>query len=151
MKLSRSLFALSFIAGFACSFYNAFAMDVILFQPGAFAMEQREDAVQEALYLTILRDNNAEENVNIMLPNGETLLHYAARKNNVGLAAFLLKRGADVNALNRAGQMPIYVAALCHSNKMVNFLLAEPNIKVRFTDKQMESDFLQMLVELGRQ
>lgn len=52
-----------------------------------------------------------------------TLLHHAARGGHVEVAALLVRRGADVNAVSGSGVTPLHLACLSHIPEMVQFLL----------------------------
>lgn len=63
--------------------------------------------------------------------NGRTLLHDAASQGNVAVAAWLVDRGADVNAANdcsdgcaESGRTPLYDALRSHSNQMIPLLMS---------------------------
>lgn len=45
---------------------------------------------------------------NYLSPSGETLLHFAARENDVYEALYYITRGAPVNYRNDAGETPLY-------------------------------------------
>ena len=46
-------------------------------------------------------------NVEARNSNGETALHYAAKIGQMDCIEFLVSHGADVNAMNRDGIMPL--------------------------------------------
>lgn len=61
---------------------------------------------------------------------GETPLHWAAQMGRLRIAAFLVKRGAQVSALNKYRQQPIHMAVW--SPKVLVFLIkkgADPNAR----------------------
>ncbi len=68
--------------------------------------------------------------VNKVDPDGTTSLHWAARNNDVALAASLLKAGANPKAVNRYNVTPFYLAAQNGSAEMLQLLLkagVDPN------------------------
>ena len=68
--------------------------------------------------------------VNKVDPDGTTSLHWAARNNDVALAASLLKAGANSKAANRYNVTPFYLAAQNGSAEMLQLLLkagVDPN------------------------
>ncbi len=68
--------------------------------------------------------------VNTVDPDGTTALHWAARNNDVDLAARLLKAGANPKAANRYNVTPFYLAAQNGSAEMLQLLLkagVDPN------------------------
>ena len=67
-------------------------------------------------------------------PDGATALHWAAYRDDHGLAALLLAAGADVNAANELGATPVWLAADNGSAAMVERLLdagADPDAALR--------------------
>ena len=70
-------------------------------------------------------------------PDGTTSLHWAARNNDVDLAAKLIKAGANVKAENRYHITPLYLAAQNGSAEMLKLLLkagADPNASVNLQE-----------------
>jgi ankyrin repeat protein len=68
--------------------------------------------------------------VNKVDPDGTTSLHWAARNNDVTLAASLLKAGANPKAANRYNVTPFYLAAQNGSAEMLQLFLkaaVDPN------------------------
>jgi len=68
--------------------------------------------------------------LNTVDPDGTTALHWAARNNDLDLAARLLKAGADPKAANRYQVTPFYLAAQNGSAEMLQLLLkagVDPN------------------------
>ena len=55
--------------------------------------------------------------------DGTTLLHWAARGNQVGITDLLLRAGADANAANRYGMTPLSLACTNGSPEIVELLL----------------------------
>ena len=68
---------------------------------------------------------------------GDTLLHVAAKQNQVEIASLLLASGADVNATNKLGQTPLHYASKWTptTSKLVQLLL-EHNASVKAEDWQ---------------
>jgi len=69
--------------------------------------------------------------VNWTTEGGMTLLHFAAMKGNADMAAFLLERGADVNAVNKSNETPLLWACTNIEAAVISVLLqhrADPNI-----------------------
>jgi uncharacterized protein len=66
--------------------------------------------------------------------DGMTALHWAAQRDNVGTAKFLVQAGADVKLANRYGVTPLSLACTNGSEAMVRLLLeagADPNTTLR--------------------
>ena len=66
-------------------------------------------------------------------PDGTTPLHLAARRDDVQLAATLIKAGADPRTANRIGATPMFLAAENGSAMMIDLLLksgVDPNAPV---------------------
>jgi len=55
----------------------------------------------------------------------QTLLHAAASKNNIDLAAYLLKRGANINAIDSQGWTPLLTAISEQNADMALWLLSQ--------------------------
>jgi ankyrin repeat protein len=53
-----------------------------------------------------------------------TALHYAARSNNLAIAARLVSAGANVNAKSKSGASPLHRAAYMGHEQMCTYLLA---------------------------
>ncbi len=62
-------------------------------------------------------------NYSLRVGDGITPLHYAARQGYTGLTAFLLDRGADVNAKTAAGSTPLHEAAMSGSLSCMEMLI----------------------------
>src|SRR5438105_11084772 len=72
-------------------------------------------------------------NVNAPQPDGTTALHWAARWDDLDMAAVLIQAGANPQAANRAGATPMFLAAVNGSATMIESLLkagADPNAAV---------------------
>ena len=54
---------------------------------------------------------------------GNTLLIFAVERANLGLAGFLLKKGANINAQNRVGNTPLHAAIEYSTLELARFLL----------------------------
>ena len=66
---------------------------------------------------------------------GYTPLHIAASEGRLEIAAFLLEKGAELEAKNRTGFTPLFLAVLGKRQETVKFLLdkgADPNAQTRF-------------------
>ena len=72
--------------------------------------------------LLVAAINNGEENtvkrlitkiedINAQYAKGETLLHYAVKKNNVEIVATFLRHQSDINIVNEYGDTPLHLAA----------------------------------------
>ena len=87
------------------------------------ARTQDADAVR-----TLLADG---VDVNIRQADGATALHWAAYRDDFGLATILLDAGANVDTLNDLGATPLWLSANNGSPAMVKLLLdagADPNM-----------------------
>lgn len=69
---------------------------------------------------------------------GRSLLHRAVSKDKVSIMEHLLKRGADVNAIDCLGNTPLHYA---HSTEAVRLLRSHPDINPSITNK-MGEDYL---------
>lgn len=72
------------------------------------------DAVNAGNYerLDQLLINGDKANLDVILPNGETLLTQILRSGNVTIARRLIEGGASINRKNRRGETPLMMAAL---------------------------------------
>ena len=72
------------------------------------------DAVNAGNYerLDQLLINGDKANLDVILPNGETLLTQILRSGNVTIARRLIEGGASINKKNRRGETPLMLAAL---------------------------------------
>lgn len=61
---------------------------------------------------------------NIRDSNGNTPLHGAVILGNIGMAAYFLANGADVNCINCQGETPLLLAHSANNNQMVQLLEA---------------------------
>ncbi|KII89691.1 hypothetical protein PLICRDRAFT_108003, partial [Plicaturopsis crispa FD-325 SS-3] len=52
--------------------------------------------------------------------------HYAASKSRVDIGKFLISRGADINAKDKANQVPLHRAATTGSTGFISILLKAP-------------------------
>ncbi|KAH7884777.1 ankyrin repeat-containing domain protein, partial [Phlebopus sp. FC_14] len=52
--------------------------------------------------------------------------HYAASKSRIDIGRYLIQRGADINARDRANQLPLHRAATTGSTGFISFLLKPP-------------------------
>lgn len=57
---------------------------------------------------------------------GLTALHYAASKSRIDIGRLLIERGADINARDRANQLPLHRAATTGSTGFIDILLHPP-------------------------
>src|SRR5213594_806392 len=72
-------------------------------------------------------------NVNAPQADGTTALHWAARWDDLDMAAVLIQAGANSQAANRTGATPMFLAAVNGSAAMIESLLktgADPNAPV---------------------
>src|SRR5499425_2895620 len=71
--------------------------------------------------------------VNAPQPDGTTALHWAARWDDIEMAAALIRAGANANVANRDGATPMFLAAMNGSGPMIETLLkagVDPNTPV---------------------
>jgi ankyrin repeat protein len=61
--------------------------------------------------------------INLLNPNGYTLLHEAVMNKNLGMAKIFIQQGADVNMFSATQMNPLYYAADCGQVEMVKLLL----------------------------
>ena len=66
---------------------------------------------------------------------GQTLLEFACRSNNLSLAKFCYRRGADLNQFTSSGETPFNIAVKNRSYKMMECLRMY-GVKVNSTDEQ---------------
>lgn len=97
--------------------------------------------------------------VNLKNQNGNTPLHIAARQGNVDIAAFLIEKGADLEAKNPTGYTPLFFAVLSKQPEAVRFFLgkgADVNAQTRFQTTPLftaaesgNSEIVRALIEKG--
>ncbi|HQO45945.1 MAG TPA: ankyrin repeat domain-containing protein [Rectinema sp.] len=56
--------------------------------------------------------------------NGDSVVHHAARKNLPDGIAYLIKKGANIEALNNAGEIPLHTAAKYDSTDAIRYLVS---------------------------
>ncbi|KAH9943696.1 ankyrin repeat-containing domain protein [Amylocystis lapponica] len=61
-----------------------------------------------------------------MYTNSVSGRHYAASKSRVDIGKLLISRGADINARDKANQLPLHRAATTGSTGFINILLNPP-------------------------
>ncbi len=65
--------------------------------------------------------------------DGQTPLHIAAECNQLGMCVFLLKNGAEIDALDNFGGSPLHAAAACQTQlRVIKFLIrhgANPHLR----------------------
>jgi len=81
-----------------------------------------------------------EENVNTKDRDGQTLLHLAAKQNDLETASIILKKGAKIDALDATGKTPLLVALERRSLPVTEFLAGE-GADIFIEDNQGESAF----------
>jgi ankyrin repeat protein len=80
------------------------------------------------------RDDGSEVPIDPLIyqaPDGDTVLHMAARANDVEAVSWLLHAGTDPNAIGDMGQTALHWAAANKNNEMADLLIsfgAEANI-----------------------
>jgi ankyrin repeat protein len=86
----------------------------------------------DLMYIYIETDNYEKfknlitrDNINKTNSNGDTLLYYAAQKNNLDFVELLLENGADpnINNIKEKNQSPLYHAIINNNYEMVKVLL----------------------------
>jgi ankyrin repeat protein len=81
------------------------------------------DGAARAAVVAILAQAGADVNARERV-KGCSALHMAARRGNVLVAQALLRCGADIEARDKYGDMPLHRAVKCRQAEMVAFLLA---------------------------
>lgn len=66
--------------------------------------------------------------------NNQTALHYAASKNHLDICKLLIEARAELNARDKLRQTPLHRAVLRAGEKLVEYLLALPNIQLNAQD-----------------
>ncbi|WP_353283576.1 ankyrin repeat domain-containing protein [Wolbachia endosymbiont (group A) of Pogonocherus hispidulus] len=108
-------------------------------------IEEVQSELDEKLLMAV-KDNNLSEvgdlinrnaNVNARDKYSWTPLHWAAFKDRLEVAEFLVKKGADVNVAseNLYGSRPIHIAVENNNKNIIEFLLSK-GVDVNDTDKQ---------------
>ncbi|WP_264735341.1 ankyrin repeat domain-containing protein [Wolbachia endosymbiont (group A) of Rhinocyllus conicus] len=108
-------------------------------------IEQRQSDLDKEL-LTTVRDGNLNEVEDLVSQNANvnttdiyswTPLHWAAFKDRLEIARFLIKKGADINAADKGpyGKKPIHVAAENNSKDIIELFLSK-GVGINDTDKQ---------------
>jgi|GEM_PF-6933078 len=101
-----------FFAVIACLFYG-FSF--------SFAMKKQKGPKVSAIFKEVSKGNITA--LNIRGPNGYTLLHFAAYKNNEGLLKRVIKHGGALNCRDRNGCSPLHVASYFGHTKIVQLLI----------------------------
>lgn len=97
-------------------------------------------------FLQAVRDQNASDVLDALNKGGpnilnsrddkrETVLHITAREQNCGWLSDFLRRGADANAQNNAGETPLLISVQAGASDCVAYLLAagaRPDLGDRF-------------------
>ena len=100
----------------------------------AFAADTRlPDAAQAAYRATVQTLLDQHTDANAPEADGTTALHWAARLNDLEMAARLIRAGANVKVANRYGVTPLYLACVNGRAAMIETLLkagADPNAAV---------------------
>jgi hypothetical protein len=66
----------------------------------------------------------------------QTAMHGAAVRGDVRIARYLVSKGANINALDRAGDSPLELAASNNNDSMVNFLTGSGAKRIRGDEAQ---------------
>ena len=101
---------------------------------------------------------DAGANINVKNDKGNTALHFAAMKNNYDVVDVLLRRGADIEALNKKKQNPLFYAK---SNKSLNdtYIIKrltpqsteeEPKPEIKETEYKGEDNINARLLKLSK-
>lgn len=105
-------------------------LDELDFERGIWSAALDGDEARVKKLLDKGTDPNSEDK------NGYTALHYASRAGHYGVCQILLKAGASVNAVTRAGKStPLHRAALAGKDQIVDLLL-----KSNANPKQLDCD-----------
>ena len=91
----------------------------------------------QAWLLAAFLDNGLP--VDARMEDGRTALHFAATANQTETIAYLLSKGADVNALSRAGDSPLGVARERHHEAAASLLQSRGGKEVRGTAEQRDA------------
>ena len=98
--------------------------------------EEAVNAIRVHKYGETMPDVNTKD------ADGNTPLHFAARKGNHKRVEVLLKNGADVNAENKKGTRPLHLAAERNADTVMEVLLkngADVNAKNKHSDTPLHS------------
>ena len=98
-------------------------------------LKSAENQYQPGIVTAI--QNNAEVNAE-QFPGGNTALHYAAQKNNIPMAKYLIAHGANINARNIEGDTALHIATRNRNRAMIFVLLAN-NANPRFANYHNET------------
>lgn len=94
----------------------------------------------EALEVAIARDANLE----LILPNGATLLTYAISNNFPAIVEALLEAGADERKVDRNGHDPVLLAAQLHRHRILRLLVTH-GADINTRDAQGRSLLMQVI------
>jgi ankyrin repeat protein len=115
-KTTALIIALCFVVLAAAPALSAEAKTIVLFHN--FIMHGK------LAHMTQLLDRYPDL-INAKLPDGGySPLHSAAMRNRPEIAALLIEKGSDVNALDNKGHTPLYYARTCENQEMVTLLNA---------------------------
>ncbi len=106
---------------------------------------------------------SSAKDVNARYKNGNTLLHYAANRGYLDVAALLLKKGADINARDKDGRTPLHEAMAYRRYDVARFLVENgadmsmknkdgetPLISIVFMDdRKLAVDLVDFFIEKG--
>lgn len=87
--------------------------------------QEQENSVDNSRFILphIELSSRRKANINAADCNGETPLHYAAKRNRLEQVKLLLKKGAVIDIKNRFGYTPLYHAVRSGHTSMVKLLL----------------------------